>query len=92
MKQFPKLKALDGYRKAVEMISMKDALPVEKDETISYNVSHVEWYDKKALDLEMPALGKFDDSTDIKREENSLQALLNECKNLVSRKTNVMQL
>lgn len=51
MKQFPKLKALDGYRKTVEMINMKDALPVEKDETISYNVAHVEWYDQKALDL-----------------------------------------
>jgi len=29
MKQFPKLKALDGYRKNVEMISMKEALPIE---------------------------------------------------------------
>lgn len=45
MKQFPKLKSLDGYRKTVEMVNMKDALPVEQDETISYNVAHVEWYD-----------------------------------------------
>lgn len=90
MKQFPKLKSLDGYRKNVEMINMRDALPAEQDETFSYNVAHVEWYESKALDLKMPALGKFDDSTDVKRDENSLQALLNECKNLVSRKTNVL--
>jgi len=80
MKQFPKLKALDGYRKTVEMINMRDALPVEQDETVSYNVAHVEWYDSKALELKQPSLGKFDDTTEIKREENSLQALLNECK------------
>jgi len=40
-KLFPKLKALDGYRKAVEMENMRDMLPKEKDETISYNVEHV---------------------------------------------------
>jgi hypothetical protein len=40
-KNFPKLRALDGYRKAVEMENMRDALPKEQEETISYSVEHV---------------------------------------------------
>ncbi len=43
---FPKLKALDGYRKATgEIVNMKDALPMIQDEKISYNVEHAEWFD-----------------------------------------------
>jgi hypothetical protein len=40
-KNFPKLRALDGYRKTVEMENMRDALPKEQEETITYSVEHV---------------------------------------------------
>lgn len=45
MKVFPKLKALDGYRKTVDMLNMREALPLEQDDSFSYNVSQTEWYD-----------------------------------------------
>jgi len=36
---YPKLKSLDGYRKAVgEIVNMKEALPVDQDETVKYDV------------------------------------------------------
>lgn len=42
---FPKLKALDGYRKAVgDIVNMKDALPSVEDETFAYNVDSIEWF------------------------------------------------
>jgi hypothetical protein len=40
-KNFPKLRALDGYRKTVEMENMRDVLPKEQEETITYSVEHV---------------------------------------------------
>lgn len=43
---YSKLKALDGYRKAVgDCINMKEALPQIQDDNIKYEVEQVEWYD-----------------------------------------------
>ena len=79
-KIYPKLVALDGYRKAVgEIVSMKDALPEIRDENISYRVEHEQWFDSKALEDPNPEKGKFEHTSDLKREENILQNLLNEC-------------
>jgi hypothetical protein len=35
-------------------------------------VEHVEWFDRKALEMKNPAAGKFEDSMDVKRDENAL--------------------
>ena len=48
-KNFPKLRALDGYRKTVEMENMRDVLPKEQEETITYSVEHVQWFDEAEL-------------------------------------------
>jgi hypothetical protein len=87
---YPKLKALDGYRKAAgDLVNMKDALPLIQDEQISYNVDHMEWYDQKALEDDNPAKGKFEDSVETRKEENAMLALLNDCKGLLQRKTSL---
>jgi len=45
-KMYPKLKALDGYRKAVgDCVNMKEALPQIQDDSVKYSVDHVEWFD-----------------------------------------------
>ena len=89
-KMYPKLKALDGYRKASgDLVNMKDALPLIEDETVSYKVDHIEWFDTNALEQENPAKGKFEDTVETRREENALQALLNDCKQLLQRKTSL---
>jgi len=69
-KMYPKLKALDGYRKAAgELVNMKDALPMIQDDKISYSVEHAEWFDQQALSVDNPAKGKFEDNADVRREE-----------------------
>ena len=65
-KNFPKLRALDGYRKAVEMENMRDALPKEQEETISYSVEQVQWFDEAELTKKNPEKSRFEDTTDNK--------------------------
>ena len=65
-KNFPKLRALDGYRKAVEMENMRDALPKEQEETISYSVEQVQWFDEAELNKKNPEKSRFEDTTDNK--------------------------
>ena len=79
-KHFPKLRALDGYRKACgTLVNMKEALPEIQDDNITYNTAGEQWYDEKALEESNPEKGKFDKSAGLQREENILQNMLNEC-------------
>ena len=91
-KNFPKLRALDGYRKAVEMENMRDALPKEQEETVSYSVEHVQWFDEAELLKKNPEKSRFEDTTDHKLQENTFASLLKECKAVLDKKTNVLQL
>jgi len=77
---FPKLRALDGYRKVSECINLKDALPAEASENFSYEVDNIEWFDMKAIENPNPAKGLFEDTIDVRREESQLTAILNDCK------------
>lgn len=49
----------------------------------------MEWYDQKALEDDNPAKGKFENSVETRKEENAMQALLNDCKGLLQRKTSL---
>lgn len=62
---------------------MKEALPVIQDETISYSVDHAEWFDQTALADSNPAKKMFEPTIDVRKEENSLQSLLGDCRNLL---------
>ena len=87
---YPKLKALDGYRKAVgDCINMKEALPQIQDDNIKYEVEQVEWYDQDALSVENPAKGRFEDTIETRKDENSLLALIGDCKTLLQRKATI---
>lgn len=92
-KMFPKLKALDGYRKAVgDIVNMKDALPSVEDETFAYNVDSIEWFNQAAIMQDQPAKGMFEDPVETKREENALRNILNDCKNLMEKRTHITKL
>jgi hypothetical protein len=58
---------------------------------VKYAVEHVEWFDQKALNTDNPSKGRFEDSVDTRKDENSLQSLLNDCKSLLQRKTSITQ-
>ena len=78
-KHFPKLRALDGYRKTFKMENMRDALPKEQDETISYSTNGIQLFDEQELEKKNPEKGRFEDNTDIKSEENTFVRLLKDC-------------
>jgi len=92
-KMFPKLRALDGYRKAAgDVVYMKDALPGEENQDFSYNVDSIQWFDPIALDNPNPAKELFEDSIAVRREENEFTALMNDCKSMLTKKTDITKL
>lgn len=91
-KQFSKLRGLDGYRKAVECISMKDAVPALVDDEFKYECAHIQWFDSKELEKENPQKGLFEDSVEVRREENALTAILKDCNMALAKKDHVTKL
>ena len=74
-KIFPGLTSLDGYRKTVTMgCNMRDAIPEEEKVQVDYDTSDVEWFDKDQSELTKidPAANRFNDSSEVRREEGTL--------------------
>ena len=91
-KIFPKLKALDGNRKNVQMTyNMRDALPLEEDvDEVAYSANTTEFFDTVELENAHPELHRYEDSTVLKREESQLNGVINDCKQLLDKKTNIL--
>jgi len=90
-KIFPALKSLDGYRKLAPMkFNIRESQPVEQDAGFEYNTENTDWYNFEALNDPYPGQKAFDDSSIAKREEAQFKTVLNDCKNLLDRKTNIL--
>ena len=91
-KAFPKLRALDGNRKAVPMnYNMREAVPDEEDtDDVTYGANATEWYDQMELEEAHPELKRFEDGTVLKREETQFKGMMNDMKNLLEKKTNIL--
>ena len=89
---YPKLRGLDGYRKAVEMTNLKEALPAQMDEQFKYAVDHIEWFNQVEIEKENPAKGIFEDSIDVRREESALTSILNDCRQSLVKRDHITKL
>ena len=90
---FPNLRALDGVRKTVEMnYNMAEAMPEEEKIEFNYDTSDVAWYDNTGdiQDVNQALATRFEPGTNLKREEKQLTALLNDMKDLIAKKTNIL--
>ena len=92
-KIFPNLLALDGNRKNVEMnYNMLQAMPEEEKIEYNYDTSETAWFDNTGeIDDPNQAMAtRFEPSTNTKREENQLKAILKDCKELIAKKQNIL--
>ena len=90
-KAFPKLKSLDGNRKAVPMnYNMRDAVPEEESVNFSYNAKEEEWFQPEEMEEIHPDTHIFEDGTVLKREEMQFKGMLNDMKALLDKKTNIL--
>ena len=89
---FPKLRALDGNRKACEAINLPEAIPDMDEDESSYNVKGEQWYDEDALLKAKPEAPFFETSRDQMREENSMNKEMTALKALLNKTTNVLSL
>ena len=92
-KIFPNLKALDGIRKTVDMnYNMIEALPEEQKVECNYDTSNISWYDNTGdiNDVNQALATRFENGTNVKREEKQLTAMLKDMKDLIKKKTNIL--
>ena len=90
---FPNLRALDGVRKAVEMnCTMEEAMPPEEEMKFQYDTSDLAWFDStgEIYDPNQAVATRYENSTNLKREEKQLTAFLNEMQDLLKKKTNIL--
>ena len=92
-KIFPSLLALDGVRKSVEMsCTMQQALPEEENIVVNYDTSEHTWFDNtgEINDVNQALATRFETSTNTKREEMQLKAMLKDMNDLLTKKTNIL--
>ena len=92
-KIFSNLKALDGNRKTVEMTyNMIEAQPEEQKIEAEYDTSEVAWFDDTGdiWDVNQALATRFENGTNVKREEKQLTSLINDMKALIEKKNNIL--